>query len=65
MGTAWKPGRPSAKIDDRRLTYSKGRTMGGIRELLDEKGAQVWSIEPYAKVYAAVELMSDKRLVYL
>ena len=36
--------------------------METVRDLLNEKGSHVWSIEPSANVYDAVKLMSDKQI---
>ena len=36
--------------------------MKKIRELLDEKGTQVWSIPPTKSVYDALALMAEKRI---
>ncbi len=36
--------------------------MKKIRELLDEKGTQVWSIPPTKSVYDALALMAEKNV---
>lgn len=36
--------------------------MKKIRELLEDKGTQVWSIAPQASVYDALALMADKNI---
>lgn len=36
--------------------------MGTVRQLLDEKGHQVWAIGPDATVYDAVALMAEKEI---
>ncbi len=36
--------------------------MESVRELLTEKGSEVWSIEPNATVYDAIRLMADKEI---
>ena len=36
--------------------------MKKIRELLDEKGTQVWSVSPTASVYDALGLMEEKNI---
>lgn len=35
---------------------------GTISEILSHKGAQVWSIEPEATVFDAIQLMADKNI---
>jgi CBS domain-containing protein len=37
-------------------------TMTTVRDILDQKGRTVWSIEPDASVYRALEVMSDRRV---
>jgi len=36
--------------------------MGTVRQILEEKGHAVWSIDPDAAVYDAVALMADKQI---
>lgn len=36
--------------------------MGTVRQLLEEKGHQVWTIVPEATVYAALALMAEKEI---
>jgi CBS domain-containing protein len=37
-------------------------TMTTVRDILDRKGRQVWSIDPESSVYRALEIMSDRRV---
>ena len=33
-----------------------------VRQILKDKGSQVWSVEPTAMVYSALQLMADKEI---
>jgi CBS domain-containing protein len=37
-------------------------TMTTVRDILDRKGCQVWSIQPDESVYRALEIMSDRNV---
>jgi CBS domain-containing protein len=38
----------------------KGSAMDSVQKLLDSKGYDIWSVEPDASVFKAIELMADK-----
>ena len=37
-------------------------TMTTVRDILDRKGCQIWSIQPDESVYRALEIMSDRNV---
>lgn len=44
------------------LSRGKGKTMDTVKDMLESKGRDVFSVRPSASVFEALELMADKHL---